>query len=312
MANYLITGGAGFIGSNIAEFLVEQGESVRVLDCFVTGCRENLAKIEKRIEIIEGDVCDRDVCRIAVEDMDFVLHQAAIPSVPRSIERPVESATVNVIGTVNLLEAAARAKIQRFVFAASSSAYGDQEAERKSESLMPAPKSPYAAAKLAGEHFCAAFAESFGLHTVALRYFNVFGPRQDPNSPYSAVVPLFIRSMMMGRAPTIFGDGLQSRDFTYIENVIEANIAATRAGKDSAGRVFNVGCGKSYSLLNLVAALNQIMGTKIEAQFAEARTGDVRHSLADISAARSALGYDVRVDFEEGLRRTVEWHKTPS
>ncbi|MBI3735844.1 SDR family oxidoreductase [Candidatus Sumerlaeota bacterium] len=309
MANYLVTGGAGFIGSNIVEYLAGQAESVRVLDNFSTGRRENLAGVSNRIELIEGDLRDPDACARAAEDMDFVLHQGALPSVPRSIDEPVESAAINVLGTVQLLNACAKAKVKRFIYAASSSAYGDLDVTVKNESLFPAPISPYAAGKLGGEFFCKSFHAIYGLETICLRYFNVFGPRQDPNSPYSAVVPLFVAAMLAGRAPTIYGDGLQSRDFTYVENVVNANILATRAPKEAAGRVFNIACGKSYSLLNLAAEINAALGTSIAPLHAPARRGDVRHSLADIRAAREMLGYNPNIEFTDGIRKTIQSYR---
>ncbi|MBI1785298.1 SDR family oxidoreductase, partial [Candidatus Sumerlaeota bacterium] len=300
---------AGFIGSNIVEYLAGQAESVRVLDNFSTGRRENLAGVSNRIELIEGDLRDPDACARAAEDMDFVLHQGALPSVPRSIDEPVESAAINVLGTVQLLNACAKAKVKRFIYAASSSAYGDLDVTVKNESLFPAPISPYAAGKLGGEFFCKSFHAIYGLETICLRYFNVFGPRQDPNSPYSAVVPLFVAAMLAGRAPTIYGDGLQSRDFTYVENVVNANILATRAPKEAAGRVFNIACGKSYSLLNLAAEINAALGTSIAPLHAPARRGDVRHSLADIRAAREMLGYNPNIEFTDGIRKTIQSYR---
>lgn len=309
MANYLVTGGAGFIGSNIVDYLVEQGESVRVLDSFLTGRRSNLERSIGRVELIEGDIRDRDAVDRAVEDMDYVIHLAALPSVPRSVEDPVGSSEINVMGTINVLDACVRAKVRRVVYAASSSAYGDQPVAVKVETLMPAPLSPYAAAKLAGEAYLKAFYESYGLETVALRYFNIFGPRQDPNSPYSAVVPRFVTAVLQGRAPVIYGDGGQSRDFTHIQNVINANIMATRAPKEACGRVFNVACGEAYSLLDLLGQISKLLGVEVAPIHEPGRTGDVRHSLADIGLAKELLGYKVDVDFTEGLRRTVEWYK---
>jgi nucleoside-diphosphate-sugar epimerase len=307
MPNYLVTGGAGFIGSHLVHHLVEQGEAVRVLDSFLTGSRENLAGVVDRIELIEGDVRDADACARAVEDMDYVLHQAALPSVPRSIDRPVESSEINALGTARLLDAARTAGVRRFVYAASSSAYGDREAPAKRESHLAMPLSPYAAAKLAGEYFCQAFTRSFGLETVSIRYFNVFGPRQDPDSPYSAVIPLFIKAMLRGGRPTIHGDGKQSRDFTYVDNVVRGNVLAATTAKPVAGRTINVACGSSISLLDLVDRINAILGTKIEPAFDAPRAGDVRHSLADIALARELLGYEPTVDFDGGLRRTIDW-----
>lgn len=308
MASYLITGGAGFIGSNIAEYLVKQGERVRVLDNFSTGRRCNLEGFADRIDLVEGDLTDDAAVARAVDGVDYVLHQAALPSVQRSVEDPVLSNHVNVSGTVALLHACVKAKVKRVVYAASSSAYGDQPAPVKTEKLLPMPKSPYAVSKLACEHYMAAFAECYGLETVALRYFNVFGPRQDPTSHYSAVIPLFVTQCLRGERPTIFGDGMQSRDFTYVENNVVANILAANAS-GASGQVMNVACGHSYTLLDLLRDINQVLGTHIEPVFAPARKGDVKHSLADISRAQQAIGYKVLVDFKEGLRRTVEFYR---
>ncbi len=309
MANYLITGGAGFIGSHLVEHLVEQGESVRVLDNFLTGKRENLTPFLKKIELMEGDLRDASACQRAVEDMDFVLHHAALPSVQRSFENPVESTETNVIGTVQLLDACVKAKIRRVIYAASSSAYGDQDEPVKREDLPPRPISPYAVSKLAGEYFARAYHASFGLETIPLRYFNVFGPRQDPDSPYSAVIPRFITTILGGQSPTIYGDGLQSRDFTYVQNIVQANVLATRARKEAVGQVLNIACGKSYSLLNLLTEINSVLGTSVAPIHAESRSGDVRHSLADIRRAKELLGYEVAIDFREGVRRTAESYR---
>jgi UDP-glucose 4-epimerase len=309
MARYLVTGGCGFIGSNLAEYLVSQNHEVRILDNLSTGKRENISAFADRVEFIEGDLLDKAAVARAVYGVDYVLHQAALPSVPRSIEDPETSNRVNVEGTVILLHACVKAGVRRVVYAASSSAYGDQPTLVKSEDLLPRPKSPYAVAKLAGEYYMQAFTACYGLETVALRYFNVFGPRQDPTSQYSAVIPKFITAMLHGESPTIYGDGTQTRDFTFVLNNVLANVAAAQA-PDVAGGVFNIACGTSFSLLDLVREINSILGTSIEPVFAPPRAGDVRHSLADISAARAALGYDVVVDFHEGLRRTIEWYKT--
>lgn len=308
MANYLVTGGAGFIGSNIVEFLVARGESVRVLDNFSTGKPQNLAPWRDKIELIEGDIRDEETCRKAVADIDYVLHQAAMASVPRSVAEPVMTSEVNVMGTIKLLTAAAQARVKRLVYAASSSAYGEQAAEVKTEALLPQPLSPYAAAKLAGEYFCQAFSQSMGLEAVGLRYFNVFGPRQDPKSQYSAVIPLFATAVIEGRQPTVYGDGLQTRDFTFVENNVRANILAATTDKPVAGKVINVACGGSYSLLDLLKVINEALGKNIEPIFAPPRVGDVRHSLADIQLAKELLGYEVFVDFDEGMKRTVAWY----
>lgn len=308
MATYLVTGGCGFIGSNIAEYLVGQHHHVRILDDLSTGKRENIASFADRIEFVEGSLLDKAVVEKAVRGVDYVLHQAALPSVPRSIEDPETSNRVNVEGTVVLLRACVEAGVKRVVYAASSSAYGDQPALVKSEHLLPRPKSPYAVSKLAGEYYMQAFTACYGLETVSLRYFNVFGPRQDPTSQYSAVIPKFITAMLRGQAPTIYGDGTQTRDFTFVLNNVLANIAAATA-PGVAGRVFNIACGTSFSLLDLVREINAILGTEIEPKFAPPRPGDVRHSLADITAAKEALQYEVVVDFREGLRRTIDWYK---
>jgi len=308
MSNYLVTGGAGFIGSNIVEELVRLGHSVRVLDNFSTGKRENIAPFLKQIELIEGDIRDEVTCRQAVKDIDYVLHQAAMPSVPRSLKEPVTTIEINVMGTVKLLTASAKAKVRRFVYAASSSAYGDQPVAVKSEDLMPKPLSPYAAAKLAGEYFCHVYSQSMGLETVGLRYFNVFGPRQDPKSQYSAVIPLFITAVMEGRRPTIYGDGTQTRDFTFVANNVQANILAATTTNNVAGKIINIACGTSFSVLDLLRVINEALGKNIEPIFAPARKGDVTHSLADISLARELLGYEVSVDFNEGIKRTAQWY----
>ncbi len=310
MASYLVTGGAGFIGSNLVERLLELGESVRVVDNLSTGRRENIAPWIDDIDFIEGDLRDAMVCAKAVRDVDYVLHQAALPSVPRSIEDPVGTSELNLFSTIQLLNAAAKADVRRVVYAASSSAYGDQPVEVKHEGLMPEPMSPYACAKLAGEHYCAAFTRSFGLSTVAIRYFNVFGPRQDPNSAYSAVIPLFVTAILNGKPPTVYGDGKQTRDFTFVRNVVNANmLAATCENEDANGQVVNVACGGSFSLLDLIVQINAVLGTKIEPEFAPARVGDVMHSLADIARAKELLGYEVEVDFAEGLDRTINYYK---
>lgn len=308
MATYLVTGGAGFIGSNIVCELLTRGETVRVFDNFSTGRRVNLEDVLAEIELIEGDLRQLDDCRRAVRGVDYVLHQGAIPSVQRSVDNPLASHQVNSTGTLNLLVAARDTGARRLVCASSSSIYGDSPTLPKREEMTPQPKSPYAVSKLAAEKYCQAFTQVYGLETVCLRYFNVFGPRQDPTSQYSAVIPLFIKAMLAGESPTIHGDGLQSRDFTFVRNVIEANLlAATAPGV--AGQVFNVACGQRYTLLDLITLLNEILGTQIEPVFDSARSGDVKHSLADISRAANMLNYKVLVDFKEGLRRTTEWYR---
>lgn len=306
MATFLVTGGAGFIGSSIVRTLVERGDTVRALDDFSTGKPGNLAEVAGSIEVVEGSVADEVLVRHAVEGVDYVLHQGALASVPRSVEDPLASNLANVTGTLTLLVAARDAKVKRLVYAASSAAYGDQPALPKVESMAPSPLSPYAVSKLAGEYYCQAFTACYGLETVSLRYFNIYGPRQDPESVYAAVIPKFITAMLAGERPTIFGDGEQSRDFTFVEDAIAANLLACTA-PNAAGQVVNVACGERYSLNELVAALNRILGTAIEPIYAAPRAGDVKHSQADIGAARALLGYEPRCSFEEGLRKTVEW-----
>ncbi len=308
MTGYLVTGGAGFIGSSIVEELVRRGERVRVLDNFSTGRRDNLNPLLEQIELIEGDLRDLPTVRQAVEGVDYVLHHAALASVQRSVDDPLAAHAANTTGTLHLLVAARDAGVRRVVYASSSSIYGDSPTLPKREDMLPRPKSPYAVSKLAGAHFCQAFTEVFGLETVSLCYFNVFGPRQDPTSQYSAVVPLFITAMLQGESPVVHGDGLQSRDFTFVTNVVWANLLAVTA-PDVAGRVFNVACGQRHTLLDLIAILNDILDTHIAPIHTAPRPGDVRHSLADITAAQEALGYRVDVDFHEGLRRTVAWYR---
>lgn len=307
MANYLVTGGAGFIGTNLVHTLVEQGHQVRVLDDFSTGRRANLDDVRQAIELVEGDMRDPGTCVAAVEDIDFVLHQGAVPSVSRSVRDPRLSHDANATATLNMLIAARDAGVRRFVHASSSSIYGDSPTLPKEEEMAPRPKSPYAVAKLAAEYYCRVFNDLYGLETVCLRYFNVFGPRQDPKSPYSAVIPLFVTAMLQGEQPVIYGDGTQSRDFTFVANNIAANLLAATA-PNIGGRVFNIACGRRYTLLDLVAALNRILGTAIEPEFRAERAADVMHSLADITSAREQMGYHVSVDFEEGLARTVAWY----
>lgn len=307
MANCLVTGGAGFIGSHIVEGLLERGDTVRVVDSLLTGKKTNIDPMRDKIEFIEGDLTNPDICKTATKDIELIFHEAALPSVPRSIDDPVGSASINVMGTVNLLHAAVQAKVKRVVYAGSSSAYGEREEEFKHERLLPQPISPYAAGKLAGEYFLHSFHHAYGLETVSLRYFNVFGPRQDPKSLYGAVIPVFIDTMLEGRQPTIYGDGSQSRDFTYVGNVVKANLLAAGAGREAIGRMMNVACGKAFTLLDLMEELNKVMGTEIEPIFAPARNGDILHSLADIRAARQLLGYEADVDFTEGLKKTVEF-----
>ena len=303
---YLITGGSGFIGSNIARFLLEQGDEVRVLDSLATGRKENLDEIRDRIEYIDGDIRDFWTAIEAVDGVDYVLHQAALPSVPRSVENPQTSNAVNTDGTLNMLEASKRAGVKKFVMASSSSVYGESEELPKHEKMIPSPLSPYAVNKLTGEYFCKVYWNLYQMPTVCLRYFNIFGPYQDPTSQYSAVIPLFITALKNGRKPVIFGDGEQSRDFTYIENAVRANILAATNDK-MVGDNFNVACGAQFTLNDLVRKLGEILGIKAAAQYADPRPGDIMHSYADIEKIKS-FGFVPTVDFDEGLRRTVDYY----
>ncbi len=305
MGVYLVTGGAGFIGSHIVEALVRRGDRVRVLDNLSTGHRANVDRFGDAVEFIEGDLIDADDVARAVAGVEVVFHEAALASVPRSVDHPLDTNAACVTGTVTLLDAARHAGVRRVVYAGSSSTYGDQPTPAKHERLLPMPISPYAAAKTAGELYCQAFTATYGFETVTLRYFNVFGPRQDPNSQYAAVIPKFITEMLAGRRPTIFGDGKQSRDFTYIDNIVHGNLLAADA-PGAVGQVINVACGESFNLLELVAGINRALGTDFEPEFAPARVGDVRESLADISAARQLLKYEPTVGFDEGLKRTAD------
>lgn len=307
MAHFLVTGGAGFIGSNIVAELVKRGERVRVLDNFSTGDRENLRPFGDAIELVEGSLTDFETVRLAVRSVDVVLHQGALPSVPRSVEQPINSNEVNAAGTLNLLVASRDERVKRVVFASSSSIYGDVEIDRKHEGLPPRPLSPYAVAKMAAEYYAKVFFNLYGLETVALRYFNVFGPRQNPDSQYSAVIPKFIKAMMNGKQPVIYGDGLQSRDFSYVENVVLANLLAASALR-MTGETLNIACGETRTLLDLVNGLNNILGTNISPIFQPIRKGDVKHSLADISLAERTIHYKPTVGWEEGLKRTVQWY----
>jgi UDP-glucose 4-epimerase len=308
MGTHLVTGGAGFIGSHIVHALVARGDTVRVLDDLCTGNRENVDRFGGKIEFIEGDLVDRRAVERAIDGVDVVFHQAALASVPRSVDTPLDTNASCVTGTVTLLEEARKAGVRRVVFAGSSSVYGDQPTPAKHEALLPQPLSPYAAAKVAGEMYCQAFTSTYGLETVTIRYFNVFGPRQDPNSQYAAVIPKFITEMLAGKRPTIFGDGRQSRDFTYIDNVVHGNLLAADAPA-AIGQTINVACGESFDLLEVIAGINKALGTNLEPVFESARAGDVRESLADISLARGLLKYEPKVGFEEGLERTVQYYR---
>ncbi|MEP7287490.1 MAG: SDR family oxidoreductase [Chloroflexota bacterium] len=312
MATYLVTGGAGFIGSHLVETLVKRGETVRVVDNFATGSHATLAPFLNDIELFERDISlSADSLADAFKGVDYVLHQAAIPSVPRSIADPMLCHQGCATGTLNVLIAARDAGVKRLVYAASSSVYGEIEGEYKVETMAPSPLSPYAVAKLTGEQYCQVFHRVYGLETVALRYFNVFGPRQDPNSPYSAVIPLFMSALLKDRQPTIYGDGTQSRDFTYIDNVVHGNLlAATSDGKQSSGEVMNLACGDRITLLELVESLNKLLDKNIQPIMALARPGDIKHSRADISKAGRLLGYEPVVTFHEGLARTLDWFQS--
>jgi UDP-glucose 4-epimerase len=310
MARYLITGIGGFIGSSIARALLTRGDQVRGVDNFSTGKKANLADIQDRIDFREADITDLEAMHQACAGVDFVVHQAAIPSVPKSVLDPLASNRANIDGTVNVLVAARDAKVNRVVYAASSSAYGDTPTLPKLESMTPDPISPYAVAKLASERYMISFYRCYGLETVSLRYFNVFGPRQDPSSPYSGVLARFITLMLRGEQPTIFGDGEQSRDFTYIDNVVEANLLACHApAQQAAGEVFNIATARRITLNETFKALQSLTSYSGHPQYEAERGGDIKHSLADISKAQSRLGYNPKVDFEEGLRKTVEWYR---
>ena len=301
----VVTGGAGFIGSHIVRRLVAENADVVVIDDLSTGRMSNLEPVLDRIRFLKRSVTDTDACAEAVAGAEVVFHQAALGSVPRSVANPIATHHANLTGTLHMLDAARRAGVRRFVYAASSSAYGNTDVLPKREDLLPRPLSPYAVSKLGGENYCRAFHASYGLETVALRYFNVFGPRQDPNSQYAAVIPLFVMAAFENRAPTINGDGGQTRDFTFIDNVVEANFLAAAAPPAACGRVFNIGCGDRVSVLELWQRIAAIVGATVEPQFAPARVGDVRDSLAALDRAAELLGYSPRVDLQTGLERTV-------
>jgi nucleoside-diphosphate-sugar epimerase len=303
---FVVTGGAGFIGSHLVEHLVGREHDVVVLDDFSTGKRENIAPWMDSIELVEGSITDPAVCARALAGADYVLHQAALPSVPRSVKDPAASHAVNATGTLNVLVAARDAKVKRVVYAASSSAYGNTPELPKREDMVARPLSPYAVAKLSGEQYCRAFHASFGVPTVALRYFNVFGPRQDPTSQYAAVVPKFITMALADESPTIFGDGNQTRDFTYVANVVRANLLACEAGPDAFGEVFNVGCGERISVNELWSRIRALVGTDVDARHEPSRTGDVRDSLASLDRIHAVLGYDPVVGVGEGLGKLVD------
>ena len=310
MANYLVTGGAGFIGSHITETLVRRSDSVRVLDNFSTGRRQNLAGFAEGFTLIEGDLNDADALSRAVDGVDVVFHLAALASVPRSVADPLAVNRACVDGTLALLWAAQNAGVRRVVYSASSSAYGNSPTFPRIETLLPDPLSPYAAAKLACEHYCRAFWECYGLETVSLRYFNVFGPRQDPASQYAAAIPLFITAILEDRSPVVYGDGEQSRDFTYIDNAVQSNLLAAEAPREACGKVFNIGVGSSVTVNEVIAQINRILGKNVPSEFAPPRPGDVRRSNADISLAEKLLDYRPTVAFEDGLKKTIDFFST--
>src|SRR5215468_10597925 len=308
MARYVVTGGAGFIGSHIVEELVRRNETVTVIDNFSTGKRENVKPFEGAAEIIDADISQAKNLAQILKGAEYVIHQAAIPSVPKSIINPVTSHAANVNGTLQLLVACREAEVKRVVYASSSSLYGDSPTLPKHEGMMPAPRSPYGAQKLFAEIYCQVFTKAYGLETVSLRYFNIFGPRQDSTSQYSGVLALFIPAVLEGRRPTIYGDGEQSRDFTYVRNVVEANLLACKA-PGVAGQVFNVACGDRITVNSILQQINQIIGKDVAPIYGDSRAGDIRHSQADITRAKERLSYEPKVTFEEGLRNTIEWYR---
>jgi len=308
MEKFLVTGGAGFIGSNICTKLVSRGCSVRVVDNLLTGKKTNLASILDKIDFLEADMGDPKVARAAMKDIDVVLHQGALPSVPRSVDDPAATHRHCVDATFTLLLAARDAHVKRFVYASSSSAYGDTPTLPKVETMLPSPLSPYAAAKLVGEYYCSVFSGVFGLQTISLRYFNVFGPHQDPTSQYAAAIPAFVTSILQDKPPTIYGDGEQSRDFTYVDNVVEANLLAARARK-TAGEVINIACGKAITVNEIIDMINEFTGRKVKPIYTAPRPGDVKHSLADISLAKKLIGFTPKVSFRQGLEKAIDWYR---
>ncbi len=305
--DFLVTGGAGFIGSHLIAGLLERGHKVRAVDDFSSGKRANLAPFEGRIDIIEGDIADPDVCRRVCDGVRVVLHEAAMPSVPKSIADPAASHRANVQGTFNMLQAARDAGVKRFVSAASSSAYGESPTLPKIESMPTSPLSPYAVQKLTGEQYCRVFALCYGLQTISLRYFNVFGPRQDPKSQYAAAIPAFVTQILADRPPTVYGDGEQTRDFTYIENVINANLLAAEAPKTS-GEIINIACGEHMTINEIIARINKLTGKSVRPNYLDPRPGDIKHSWADIQLAGEVIGYRPTVEFDDGLERTIKWY----
>jgi nucleoside-diphosphate-sugar epimerase len=307
MPVYLVTGGAGFIGSHLTEELVRRGDQVRVVDSLITGHRKNLAHLSG-IDFLEGDLADLAIAKRAVQGVDYVLHQAAIPSVPRSVEDPITSNRANIDSTLNVLVAARDARVKRVVYAGSSSAYGNTPTLPKHETMPTHPLSPYALQKLVGEQYMQMFTTLYGLETVTIRYFNVFGPRQDPSSPYSGVISIFARALLENKPPTIYGDGEQTRDFTYVANVVDGVLRAVKA-PDAAGQVVNVATGSSISLNRLFASMRELFGSRLDVAYGPLRSGDVKDSLADITRARTLLGYEPLVSFEAGLKKTIDWYR---
>ncbi len=309
MANTLVTGGAGFIGSHIATKLVELGHRVRVFDDLSSGKTSNIAHLGDRVELVQADMRDAQACLDACDGIEFVFHEAALPSVPKSIDEPLASHDVNINGTFNFLMAARQQKVRRFIYAGSSSAYGDSEFSPKHEGLPTCPLSPYAVQKLTGEHYASAFYHSWGLQTLTIRYFNVFGPRQDPHSAYAAAIPAFVSSILKGEAPTVFGDGEQTRDFTHIDNVVHGNMLAMNAAK-TCGEVVNVACGDKITINQVIDEINRMLGTRVQPNHVAIRTGDILHSSADISLAKQLLGYTPLLSFGAGLERTIDYYKS--
>jgi UDP-glucose 4-epimerase len=308
MEKFLVTGGAGFIGSNICKELVSQGCFVRIVDNLLTGRKSNLEDFIDKIEFIEADMGDEKIARTAMKDIDVVLHQGALPSVPRSVENPALTHKHCVDATFTLLLAARDAGIKRFVYASSSSAYGDTPTMPKIETMPPMPLSPYAVGKLVGEYYCSVFHKVFGLETISLRYFNVFGPHQDPTSQYAAAIPAFVTAILKDKQPTVFGDGLQSRDFTYVDNVVEANILAARA-KETKGEVINIACGQAVTINETIDLINKMLVKNIKPIYTDSRPGDVKHSLADIGAAERIIDFKPVIQFKEGLQSAIDWYK---
>lgn len=308
MEKFLVTGGAGFIGSNICKRLVSQGCFVRVVDNLLTGKKSNLAGVIDKIEFVLADMGDSQVAQIAMKDIDVVLHQGALPSVPRSVDDPAATHRHCVDATFTLLLAARDAGIKRFVYAASSSAYGDTPTLPKVETMSPNPLSPYAVGKLVGEYYCSVFSEVFSLETVSLRYFNVFGPQQDPTSQYAAAIPAFVTAILKDQPPTIYGDGEQSRDFTYVDNVVDANLLAARA-KRTKGEVINIACGQAVTVNEIIDMINNLLGKDVKPKYTDPRPGDVRHSLADITAAQKLIGFKPTVSFRDGLQKVIDWYR---